>query len=515
MKNASESNALAVRPLHQLWAIVIVFLVNFCLLVLEIVAGRLMAPIVGVNLYTWTSIIGVILTGISIGNYLGGIIADRWASRSMLATLFILSGLTSASILGSIKLISPLTDFDAPLLIEIILIFSAVFLLPSIVLGTISPIVIKLTLTDLKNSGNIVGKIYAAGSVGSILGTFATGFFLISTFGTRLIIWCVASGLILVGTIIGLYAHRNLRRVVLLFYALSLISFKSAQQNHWLDSQCLRETNYFCINVLVDGHNPSIRLLMLDRLIHSYVDLNDPTYLGYDYESVYAAVLSKLLNSNSSPSVLFIGGGGYTFPRYMEIIYPNSQLSVVEIDPGVTETAIKELGLSTDTNITTYNDDARHFMTNLPAAQRYDLIIGDAANDFSVPYHLTTLEFDQLIAKHLADSGLYISNIIDGQLGLLLRAYIHTLKKVFNHVYVSPEGSEMGKSKRNTYVVVATDAVLNLPIEDGESPSSSNAFLSKTTLERYLEEKSPLVLTDDHVPVDNLLVPMFSDSDWQ
>ena len=135
MKNASESNALAVHPLHQLWAIIIVFLVNFCLLVLEIVAGRLMAPIVGVNLYTWTSIIGGILTGISIGNYLGGIIADRWASRSMLATLFVLSGLTSASILGSIKLISPLTDFDAPLLIEIILIFSAVFLLPSIVLG--------------------------------------------------------------------------------------------------------------------------------------------------------------------------------------------------------------------------------------------------------------------------------------------------------------------------------------------------------------------------------------------
>src|SRR5512145_801485 len=98
--------------LHPLIATLIVFLSNFCILVLELVAGRLTAPLVGVSLYTWTSIIGVILAGISLGNYLGGKIADRWASRATLAALFILAALGSATILGMIELVNPLLQLE-------------------------------------------------------------------------------------------------------------------------------------------------------------------------------------------------------------------------------------------------------------------------------------------------------------------------------------------------------------------------------------------------------------------
>src|SRR4029453_14798670 len=62
-----------------------------CLLVLEIVAGRMLAPIVGVSLYTWTSVIGVVLAGLSIGNWLGGKIADRWPGRSTLSLLYLIA----------------------------------------------------------------------------------------------------------------------------------------------------------------------------------------------------------------------------------------------------------------------------------------------------------------------------------------------------------------------------------------------------------------------------------------
>src|SRR4030067_1694350 len=81
---------------------IVVFIASFCTLVVELVAGRIMAPYVGVSLYTWTSIIGVVLAGISVGAYLGGILADRFPTPRTLGWLLLVSGLAALSI-------SPLT----------------------------------------------------------------------------------------------------------------------------------------------------------------------------------------------------------------------------------------------------------------------------------------------------------------------------------------------------------------------------------------------------------------------
>ena len=495
--------------LHPLVATLIVFLSNFCILVLELVAGRIMAPIVGVSLYTWTSIIGVILAGISLGNYLGGKIADRWASRTVLAGLFVLSALGSASILGVVDLINPLRALELPVIVEVLLVFGTIFLLPSALLGTISPVVVKLTLADLSRTGDIVGKIYAAGAAGSIAGTFATGFFLISAFGTRWIVWGVAGGLLLLGALIGLSARRMRYGAPALFGLFLLLSGLAWQQN-WLSSRCWRETDYYCIKVRVDAEESSVRVLTLDRLVHSYVDLADPTRLRYGYEQVYADVLGRTFPDKPALAALFIGGGGYTFPRYMEIVYPGSRIEVVEIDPGVTGVAQAELGLPPDTSIITFNDDARRFIDNLPARQRYDLILGDAFNDFSVPYHLTTLEFNQRVAAHLTEDGFYMVNIIDGRQGHFLRAYVRTLQQVFASVYVAPVVAGLGEVERQTYVIVAS--ARELPIHRRRTVPSvvDEQFVTKAALAAYLQQAPPLILTDDYVPVDNLLAPVFA-----
>ncbi len=161
---------------------IVVFISSFCILVIEIVAGRIMAPYVGVSLYTWTSIIGVVLAGISIGAYLGGLLADRYPPPSTLGWLLFISGLGAFSI-------SPLTNlvggayFQTSLMVRILLITTIIFFVPSCILGMISPVVVKLALKNLEKTGNVVGKIYAFSTLGSILGTFATGFFLISWMG--------------------------------------------------------------------------------------------------------------------------------------------------------------------------------------------------------------------------------------------------------------------------------------------------------------------------------------------
>ncbi|MBN1400383.1 MAG: fused MFS/spermidine synthase [Anaerolineae bacterium] len=186
---------------HWLWRPnLIVFISNACIMVLELVAERVIAPHVGVSLYTWTSIIGVVLAGMSLGNYVGGRLADRSASARQLGLIFLLGGLTSLLTLITSRL-DIVAALQWPLLLEIVLLITLLFFLPAAILGTVSPIVAKLALRDLAHTGRTVGKIYAAGTVGSILGTLATGFVLTALFGTHRIIWGVGVVLLAMGLI--------------------------------------------------------------------------------------------------------------------------------------------------------------------------------------------------------------------------------------------------------------------------------------------------------------------------
>jgi len=478
-------------------------------MILELVASRIVAPRLGVSLYTWTSIIGVILAGISLGNYIGGKLADRWASFPLLGCVFSFAALLC---LGVLWLNNDLHDWvlssHVPLLLAVVTYVAAVFFLPSVALGSVSPIVVKLSLKDLEHSGATVGKLSAWASVGSIVGTFATGFFLISWFGTKAIVLLVAITLELMGLWFLLAeAHRAKIRLMvgitlLLFAVLVLFLHKKG----FLCRECPVESDYYCIRVferVLEGHR--VRALVLDRLVHSYTDLDDPTNLKYGYEEIYAQVIQPFLRHNPAPRVLCIGGGGYTFPRYLEITLPESQIKVIEIDPAVTEVAHVAFGLPRDTRIQTYNMDARYFLAH-ENKEKYDLIFGDAFNDYSVPFHLTTLEFDRLVAQALDEKGLYVVNIVDGgRRGHFLRAYVRTLQRVFPHVAVIPWGAHWRQAARTTFVIVAARQPLNLG-------ALRHRPLEVQELEAYLAQEKPLILSDDFVPVDNLLAPVFEDS---
>ncbi len=194
-----------------LWvSLLIVFMASCCTMVLELVAGRILAPFIGVSLYTWTSIIGVCLAGISVGNFMGGMLADKAGSRRTLGLILLGGGLFSLIILPlaaiDLTAIIPRAVISADatsetksafLIGRIVVLTAILFLPPTLILGMVSPIVIKLALTDLRQTGSIAGKIYAFSTVGSIVGTFLTGFYLVSAFGTRTIVFGVA--VILIG----------------------------------------------------------------------------------------------------------------------------------------------------------------------------------------------------------------------------------------------------------------------------------------------------------------------------
>lgn len=481
-------------------------------MILELVAGRIIAPYVGVSLYSWTGIIGVVLAGISLGNYLGGRLADRWASLRLLGGIFVLGGLLSFGILA-VDVLSGLTPGDWPIVVEILALAGALFFVPCTVLGTVSPVVAKLAVRDLAKTGSTVGKIYAAGTVGSIVGTFVTGFVLISWVGTHVIVWGVALVLLALGLLFLLGSRWQLMLVSALILAgASMIVFNQG----WLRGPCMRETNYFCIRVHEEERDGEpVRVLTLDRLVHSYTSLDDPTKLVYGYERIYAKVTAYRAQRDDQLRTLFIGGGGYTFPRYMETVYPGSDIHVIEIDPGVTQVAHDLLGLSRYTKIVTYNEDARLFLEREPV-DVYDLVVGDAFNDFSVPYHLTTKEFNDRVRAWLEDDGFYIVNIIDGIRGDFLRAYTYTLRQTFRHVYLAPTIESWRESPRSTFVFIAGDASLDLDafktidVGDGDA-LLARQMLSQEEIDALLTEGHVVMLTDQYAPVDQMLAPVFRD----
>jgi spermidine synthase len=273
-------------------------------------------------------------------------------------------------------------------------------------------------------------------------------------------------------------------------------------------SPCLYETNYFCIKVQDDERDGEpVRKLILDRLVHSYSSLEDPTLLVYGYEQVYAELAAYQAERHTDLSALFIGGGGYTFPRYMEAVYPESKLDVVEIDPGVTEVAYELLGLSRDTRIASYNEDGRMFLER-PVTERYSIIFGDAFDDFSVPYHLTTREFNERVRAWLDDDGLYVVNIIDGALHRFLTAYVHTLGQTFDYVYLAPNATEWRTVSRDTFIVVASNRPLDIAAFAPDSRFASNVLPAEVVTELLLESRM-ITLTDSYAPVEQMLAPVF------
>jgi spermidine synthase len=188
-------------------------------------------------------------------------------------------------------------------------------------------------------------------------------------------------------------------------------------------------------------------------------------------------------------------------------------LDVVEIDPGVTQTAYEQLGLSRDTRIATYNEDARLFLLRVPG-ERYTLIMGDAFNDYSVPYHLTTREFNELVKRWLVPDGLYMVNLIDGTQHDFLRAYVHTLQQTFAHVYVAPASQNWRESPRMTFVLIATDGALDFSQIKPTAATGAQAalapqyVLSPDELQALLNERPAVLLSDQFAPVDQLLAPV-------
>jgi tetratricopeptide (TPR) repeat protein len=501
-------------------------------MVLELVAGRLIARHLGSSLYTWTAVIGVVLGGITIGNYVGGRIADRFSARKTLSTLFILSSLSCILVIIANNIVGEwFWLYKLSWAGRTFMHVALVFLIPSILLGTISPVVAKMALDQGMATGKTIGEIYAWGAAGSIAGTFVTGYYLIDTMGTIATIWAVAVVIILMGLLYRFkFPQAAVSLVLLAVICLAVSPWDWCEKAGAAvllreepnpNTLYVDETPYCHVSVVRVSENPDRREFIQDKLRHSEIVMGDLDDLKYRYEQIHAAITHRFGKSKSTLSTLVIGGGGYVFPRYIEKNWPGSRVDVAEIDPGVTQAAYQAFGLSRDTSINTITMDARNYVDDLLRNRQggsesieYDFIYEDALNDYCVPFQLTTREFNDKLAVLLGDDGIYLVELIDVfDSGLFLGAFVNTLEQTFPYVYVVTD-SQIPRSARNTFVVAAAKRELDLEniSSDYEKKKLELWLLSQSEIDQLKQKAGYLTLEDDYAPVENLLAPVVSDS---
>ncbi len=507
-----------------------VFMANGCVMMMEAAAGRMISRNYGQSLYTWTTVIGVVLAGMTLGSHFAGRLADRFRADRMLALLFTLSSVSCVAVtaINNFFVTSQvLMLFSWPMQIAIHV--TAAFLLPSLLIGAISPVTANAALQRGHATGRTVGDIYAWGSVGSIVGTFLAGYVLIEAIGMVLTLYTVAGVLAILAALYGrhmrlAYVWAPACGVAILGAMLPWAGVRDLFQTLALREEVpynvvyVDESQYSYITVLAEPDLPNIRQMALDRLVHSRVNLDDPRDLRYEYEWVYSAVLDKCFpDPNARLATMVIGGGGYAFPHYLEVTRPAGYVEVPEIDPAVTEAAHAACGLPRDTTVKTFNLDARNRVDDLLRRKRagesvpvFDCIMGDSINDYSVPYHLTTREFNEGLKELLAPSGIYMLNLIDMlDSGQFLGAVTNTCRMTWPYVYVF--SSFDIPYSRDTFIVVCSSQPLDVT-GFAESIRAQHPYagdlLSQAAVDDLIARTGSRVLTDDFAPVDNMMAPV-------
>jgi spermidine synthase len=483
----------------------IVFCASAAVLVLEILAARLLAPYVGVTLETYTGIIGTVLAGIAVGAWYGGRLADRIAPRRLLGPMLLLGGVLALVTVPVITLLgTALTAGGAaggpPV---IILLTLGGFFFPAAVLSAVSPTVVKVQLRDLAVTGHVVGKLSAIGTTGAIFGTFVTGFVLVAAWPTRPII--IALGVALIAGGVALWwwlapgAHGSPATYGIAAVLLGALTLG-------VGNPCDYESAYYCARVEVDPDNPSGRVLVLDRLRHSYIDLDNPANVGFSYMEVFADVLAATAPGGEAVDALHIGGGGMTMPRYLEAVHPGSHSVVLEIDPLLVEIAEREFGVEPGPDLEVVVGDARLSVRRMPEGA-FDVVIGDAFGGLAVPWHLTTREFIEQVHAAMRPDGVYMINLIDHPPLGFAHAKTATLAAAFEHVAVIAPPARLAGHEGGNFVLVGSDAPLDADAiaANIDARGGDQHVAAGDSAERFAGDAS--VLSDDYAPVDQLLTP--------
>lgn len=479
-----------------------VFVCGALLMIFEIIGSRILSPFIGTSTYIWTSLIGVILASLSLGYWLGGKWADRKPDiRILAAVIFLAGGCVSATILAKEIVLSFIAASGMILEIKSLLAALMLFAPASVALGFVTPYAVRLRMLSVEDSGKTVGRLFAFSTVGSIVGTFAAGFFLIPFVGSVRTLYMIAGGLILLSILIVPFTLTRFNLMILLVFLLGVAAsefniyyLREANGLHDVD------TEYSRIQVFqtTDKTGKPIEALATDPyFVQSAIYLD-----GDDRVLEYSRFYHLLRHFKPGfQRTLMIGGAGFTFPREYLRTYHDATIDVVEIDPKMVQIARKFFRLKDDPRMKIVNEDGRVFLNRAPSGS-YDAVLMDAFGSlFSVPPQLTTIEAVQNINRVLDDDGVLIANLgsaIKGPGSLFLQAEVATYKQVFPNVYLFKVNTDYADERLQNVILVASKSQQPVRMSSGDG-EISYLLSHRHTAELPLTREA---LTDDLAPVE-------------
>ncbi len=481
------------RALPPPAAAAIVFIAAGGVLMLEILAVRLLAPYVGLTLETTTAIIGAALAGIALGAAVGGYLADRTNTRRLVVSLLVVGGLLALLIVPIVRWLGPGATGGGNLAA---LGITFLALVPAAaVLSAVSPAVAHLQLHDLRASGTVVGRLSAWATAGALIGTFGTGFVLVPLMPVSSAVLAIGAVLVVAGLVLGVGSQQiSLGAGATIAIAALALGVFSASRH----SPCTVETAYNCVVLEADPARPSGYNLILDGEFNSYVDIKHPAHLDYAYTRWIADGIDAVYPSRAPLDAVFVGGGGFTLPRWLEATRPGSHSEVLELDSGLVDVDEERLGLRTSPALSVRTGDARIGMLDVPSDSA-DVVVGDAFSNLTVPWHLMTSEWLAEVQRVLRPGGIYTLNMIDSPPLELLRAEAATLLSSFQDVrlvtFPGPDGLYGGNE-----VFFASDRRM---------PKGTGSHFERAAT--YSDDDvrgvagTAQVLRDDYAPVDQML----------
>jgi spermidine synthase len=500
--------------LHRVILTVMAFTAGAAVMIIELAAIRILAPWFGNSLYTWTGLIGVILTAMSAGYYAGGWLADKKSSYLVLSHILAVAALFIFGIpLFSNLIGAPLSRYNV--IMGPVAASFFMFALPGFLLGSVSPYIIRLVslLSADKHIGLSAGTVYMVSTIGSVLGTFASGFWLIPSFDLEHVFWFTGIAIALLATLGYVLSFRQRGRVavmgILFICVIPAIILATAFTSPPQAAGLLFDKMSFYHRIRVYQKN----LPHGDRITELYLDT---TREGALYDKSREIPIPALRYWQLAPlftgkldTALVLGGGTFTLPEVILSHYPQARAEVVEIDPEVVAVGRQFFRLDNYPQMRIVVDDARRYLTQ--SQEKYDLIFGDAYNGWrSVPSHLLTREFFQAVKNRLEPHGIFMMHIINsvqGENSALFSSVIKTTSQVFPETCVFATYPH-DLTKLQSLIIVGANSDLHLDTVMSRVPpeqQSLRKLLLTHVSPKNFHTGNGYLLTDSFNPVEYLV----------
>ncbi|MDX3064389.1 fused MFS/spermidine synthase [Streptomyces clavifer] len=205
-----------------------------------------------------------------------------------------------------------------------------------------------------------------------------------------------------------------------------------------------------------DRERPHAWTLLLDGAPQSHVDLDEPSYLSFEYQRRLGHVIDLAAPPNQPLQVLHLGGGAFTLARYIAATRPRSTQQIIEIDAALVQLVRRELPLDPQARIRVRSVDARAGLGKIQDGWA-DLVVADVFSGARTPAHLTSAEFLADVRRVLKPGGQYAANLADGPPLAHLRGQVATAASLFPELALAADPTVWRGRRFGNAVLVASD----------------------------------------------------------